>query len=1078
MQYDFWKKPNNANQFVTQINRESSHVFLGGYESAEQARKREASANTFSLDGTWDFILFDKLEDIPDSALQSEKATLKWKDITVPGNWEIQGFAPPIFTNKVYPFQKDDDTGYQEGYLIPAHKDGRRDDVSFFEQFNPPAVPTDNAVGLYRRSFMLPKSPKDKDVFLHFDGVEAAYYLWVNGQPVGYSEDSKLPSEFDVTPYVQEGENIVTVAVLRFCGGTWLEGQDYYHLSGIYRSVRVLMKPKRCIRDMMVDASLNPDLTTGDITARCFVRRAPYYADCRIKMALYDHGGKQLAECERPIDTMAPISGLGTRLNEKYMRPLPESAKFKIPVQDIVPWSCDKPVLYTVVFTLLDEAGEGIDFESCRVGFRRIALDNNIITLNFKRFIFRGANRHDHYYLTGRTLTREHMKKEILLMKEYNFNSVRASHYPNDPVFYDLCDEYGLCVVCESNLETHALMGALTNHPEWSESMLERGRRMVMTHKNHPSIVSWSLGNESGYGPGHAAMANWIREYDPTRMVQYENNDPGSIASDIKCTMYPPVPRILTMVADNVDRRPIVSVEYTYQISNSGGGLYQFNELAETYELFQGGFVWDWQDKCVIAKDVEGNPFPGYSGDFQEDYVEWICPVYMCANGMVFSDLSPKPVCLEMKIAHAPVAFKMSTDASGWFLLRNRYNAISSDEMEYLYEVVVDGEIKEQGKVAFTPVDRTDYADITGRFKTSSHKELLDFQDEDNLFRLDFSKWTTGNRDVDVTLKAVLNLELPWAKKGFEVTSQQFKIKRRALQLAKKPVGVGQLKVSREGSLLTVEGANFTVAFDMEKNLLMRYEKNGEAYLLPSGKEIFRRARSGLHLGSCWWGRCEQHWNALPEGKETPVSAQYLMAPAADRVEVVFQNIYKGEKGSVLGERRIAVLGDGSLYVEAAFHIDAALETVPRLGVEWVLPKGFEQINWYGRGPGESYCDRNLSTPIGYFETTVEDTHLPFVPPSHCGTRADTRSVTFKNEAGRKITVSGAPFYFTAHHNTVEDYWNAAHDHELKRRDEIYLHIDGFHTGIGGNMAWSTEIEDQHLIMAGHHRFGFTVTME
>jgi beta-galactosidase len=1068
----FHRESDYQNQYVTQINRAPSHSRWEAYESLDQAKARTGSKYVMSLDGKWDFLFAESPEGLP-ADFMAPAAKAAWKPIAVPGNWELQGWGKPVYLNTLYPFK--DSPGGRE-LIEPSLK--KTSDI--YKRYNPPFVPTENACGVYRRRFSLPTSFEERPTFIEFGGVESAYYLWINGRPVGYSQDSKLASGFEITGYLVPGENTVTVAVLRFSDGSWLEDQDYFHLSGIFRSVRLVAKPRLRIQDFKVDAE--PDGTGGGrVRARCFVNRAEGFADCRVRLRLFDAAGALLAQAEKPFATATPIFGMGSGRDYRGMRPISGSAGFELKVENVLPWDFDRPRLYTAVFSLVDPNGNECDFEGCRVGFRKILIENNVITLNGKRVVFRGVNRHEHGWPTGRVVSRERMIEEIILMKRLNFNAVRTCHYPDSPVWYDLCDEYGLMIVCETNLETHGLAGTITNDPEWAEAMLERARRMVLTHKNHPSIVSWSLGNESGYGPGHASMANWIREYDGTRLVQYENNDPGSIASDIKCTMYPPRRILDSMIADNRDRRPIVMVEYAYQISNATGHFEQFNQLAEKYEIFQGGFVWDWQDKCLPARDKNGAEFFGFGGDFGEDLVDWVCPEFMCANGVVLPDLTPKPCAWEIKQGQAPFIVELVNRRNGCFLLKNRSQGIGFDQISVEAEYLVEGVRIERREIALPDPALLDADEAAALMREEGMPEGLvppvRLSEGDLPFTVDLAKLIQAPHEAYLTLKVRTAVDFPWAPKGHEIASYQFEIRGRS-PIRPKAAPKEKLSLEKKGDIILVRGEGFEAEFDCRKNLLGGYRKNGVHYIIEGGNERFTRGRSGLHLEEKWWGESNGLWAEVMPGKleRRAVRSASSLADGVARVE--FENEIEGKAGMIRSRLTYTVYGDGEVEVEALADIDSAFVHVPRVGLDFTIAEGFERLSWYGRGPGESYCDRKLSAPVGSYVSTVEATHFPFVPVSHNGSHSDTRRFALESPSGGKLIVSGAPFSFDAHHNTVEDYWKARHEHELVRRKEIYLTIDGAMAGIGGDMFWSTELDEAHKVRAGQHRFGFRMRFE
>lgn len=1034
------------NQMVTAINREPAHIPWSAYTSENEAKARLSSEYIINLDGTWEFTLADTVNSIPADFLKPDYSG-SFASITVPGNWELQGFDKPVYVNMLYPFVPN----VEEPYLTKVRKDGKRDT---HEEYTPPFIPEkQNHVGLYRKKFTVPDSFDGRDVFLCCNGVESAYYLWINGKPVGYSQDSKLPSEFEISRYLDKGENLIAMAVLRFCDGAWLEDQDYFHVSGIFRSVKLTAKPKARIFDIQADAKPLYN-GSGIVTARVSVNRFEFFADYKIRLSLYNPDGGLIARHVRGIDAFSEPTGKW-RIAPLPYKKLPQTAWFEFDVLNISEWSCDSPALYTVVAALIDPADNEVDFESVRLGFREIRINNNIINLNGRRFVFRGVNRHEWAWPTGRTVSTEHMVAEIRRMKELNFNSVRTCHYPNDKRWYDLCDEYGLLVVCEANVETHGVAAGITYNPEWSSAMLERVRRMVCIHKNHPCIVSWSLGNESDFGPNHAAMANWIREYDNTRLVQYEHCDPGSIASDIKCTMYPRIDDILKMISDNDDRRPIVLVEYIFQTANAGGGMDQFNMLVETYDIFQGGFVWDWQDKCLPAKTDDGTVFYGFGGDWNEEIIEWECPEYMMASGILLPDLSPKPCAYEIKQGQAPVIIEQKPrDFTGYkekdtYILKNRYHNRTTKTIKCEAVLSVEG----------IEVNRTVIAiPETG---PNCDAEFI-FVPE-----IELKPETYLTFVITLTEKDLL---LP---EGHEVAAYQFCLRGRKSALFV-PAAMKTVTTDLSGDVFTARGDSFNVAFDLKSGLLSRYERNSVLYF-SGGVENVSRGRSVMHLEEKWGGPVQHIWDAVKPGaltREIVGVSHYL---ENNKVTVAIQSKLAGDRGDILTETVYTVCGDGTLIVDVTTDIDSAYVHVPRVGVGFVVAEDFETLRWFGRGPGESFCDRKLSALVGQYNSTVESTHFPFVPPSHNGSHTETRWLTLSNKDGHEIKVSGTDFTFDVHHNTVNEYWNARHEHELLRHKESYLYLDDRHAGIGGDMAWASEINEKHLIPAGVYNYRFVI---
>ncbi|HOS42617.1 MAG TPA: glycoside hydrolase family 2 TIM barrel-domain containing protein, partial [Armatimonadota bacterium] len=503
---------------VLERNRELTHVPLGAYPDAETARRadRRASPYVLSLNGVWKFHLVDSPLRVPAGFAEDDFDVAGWDDLPVPSNWQLFDYPDrPIYTNWHYPFPP-----------------------------NPPFVPAHNPTGCYRRAFTLPERWAGRETFLVLESVDSACYVWVNGTEVGYSQDSRLPAEFNITPYLRPGENTVAVQVMRYCDGTYLEDQDYWQMSGIQRDVFLYSKPAAHLRDFTVRTTFDADYRDATLYVAAYLSEVPDLEQYRVSVMLYDADGEPVfAEpILTPVKAHSPM--YGGLADERGCAKLEQ--RVAAPRQ----WSAETPYLYTLVLALLDADGNALDFESSRVGFRQLEITDRMVRINGRRLVVRGVDRHEHHPERGRALTDEDMRREIIQMKRLNFNAVRTSHYPDHPRFYDLCDEYGIYVVDEANLETHGVEAQLSKDPAWALAYLQRAVRMALRDKNHPSVCFWSLGNESYYGPHHAAMAAWLRLYDPTRPVQYESGYPGPAVSDILVPMYGRIPWLHEVLAD------------------------------------------------------------------------------------------------------------------------------------------------------------------------------------------------------------------------------------------------------------------------------------------------------------------------------------------------------------------------------------------------------------------------------------------------------------------------------------------------------------------------------------------------
>ena len=963
------------NQHVTQINREQIHSPWGAYENASQARTcdRDASANVLNLDSVWKFHLAPSVAAVPEGFWTDGFDASSWADILVPGNWEVQGFGKPIYTNLVYPFHLNtDDACIQKPSLTGAA-------VSDVLRMNPPFVPEANPTGCYVRRFSLPADFAGKSVFLQFGGVESAFYVWVNGRCVGFSKDSKLAAEFDVTAFIRPGENTLAVQVMRWSDGTWVEDQDYWYLSGIFRSVRLIAKPSIHIRDWFVRAT--PD--AGGPGGRCKVdvnlKQLPGYGDHVVQLELYDSAGRLAAKGQGRLD---PTAGLWT-FN-------PTAISVEITLEEVERWAPETPVLYTLVLTLLDSAGRPVDFESCRTAFRQIEIRQNVICLNGVRMIFRGVNRHEHAVHTGRFVSREHMRDEVRLMKQLNFNAVRTCHYPDDPAWYDLCDEYGLCVICEANIETHGVGGMLSNDPSWAGVFLERASRMVLAHKNHPCIVSWSLGNESLYGPHHAAAANWIRQYDPRRLVQYESGFPPAIISDLRSYMYQQPKRIIELLADARDLRPIVLVEYLYQIRNSGGGMHIFAELVERFERFQGGCVWDWQDKCLIARTPDGREFFGYGGDFGEDFRDNTYPSFMTCNGLVLPDLTPKPVAFEIKHFQSPVQIAAVDANAGRFTLRNRHQGGDLSHYRLEWSLLENGLAIDGGPL---PVPAAALmADAPLNVELAA---LLPTRKPGCEYHINF--------------RLTLATATPWAPAGHEVYAQQFALARVAPAVVEGPRAEAVELATMDATFRIMRG-DFTIEFDRKTGLIRSVRKDGGSYIEQGAIENVHRPQTGLDTDPGWG--IYHLWLPLSPDKLSRHllgADAYALPDGRARVSVRTELRSSASPFLIRNEVEYTVSGDGRIEVDVAIDIDRDFDHVPRVGIGLVLPGGFETLEYLGRGPGENYLDRKGSTHVGRYISTVTAQHFGFIPPSECGGHEDVRWLELRDSAGRALRIQSPP---------------------------------------------------------------------
>ena len=1037
---------------ITALNREPAHSPWRAYESEEQAIAGGKSLNVELLNGTWLFKLYPNPSKIdPFYAPSFKHGHAGFTTIPVPSNWELHGHSEPIYTNIPYPWPYE-----AEGkHMIKPAQDGKNIP-------NPPFVTEDNPCGCYYHEFKIDRhvgvGAHAPNLFIRFDAVETAYKLWVNGKFVGYSEDSKLPSEFNISEFVTPGKNTLAVQVVRFTKASYIEDQDYWHISGICGDVSLIYKPAAHISDYQIKAI--PHLRgkfgthdTGVLSADVTMSRVPLYGDYKIKLSVYSPTGELITQAED-----APRQSPGYNLKAT---PSANTARFELVATDITPWTTETPVLYRVVMSLTSPDGTVIDVEACNIGFKKVEIKDGVLYLNEQRIVIQGVNRHQHHYKTGRVVPREWMRQEIIEMKRMNMNAVRTSHYPCNDTWYELCDELGLLLVCEANLETHGTDGQLAQTPAWAQMFLERAVRMVQNFKNHVSIFSWSLGNESGVGANHGAMAGFIREYDDTRLCQYEGAEPGALVSDIRGFMYAPLEKIYAMLTSPTDTRPIILVEYLYQIRNAGGGLYHFRRLTEDYPRFQGGFVWDWQDKVLENTTADGEKYLAHGGDFDESVTDATSPLFMTNNGIVRGDLKWKPVAHELKQAYAPIVVRPALA-----------------KQQHLQCNIMDGRFEIVNRTYTKPLSTFTITAFVIEDGHAMHSEIINIADDLPplgsmviSFAPDYEMKEYSEYFIEFRITE--NNATVYADAEHEVCRFQYKLASATTVAKPSPAVADGVAVSEDAVAVTLEAAGVqAVICKQTGNLSLR--KDGE-YISLGGTTRLERQYSGMDTGQRWGGAFDE-FNAVHES-----DLESVTLGGKNSVTVTYKIITnKNGRGLVsYAKNTYTMQPTGELEIDFAINLNNDLLYVPRVGMEFVLPAGFEKLSYYGLGENENYTDRQMSAFMGVYDTTVSDQHFPFCPPSHCGGHGGTRWVTLENAQGKRITFTGErPFHFDALHNNIEDYRTAMHNHELPTRDETFLHIDAAHSGIGSNMGWSSHIDTAHLVPAAVHGLRVKVNLQ
>ncbi|EMA38018.1 glycoside hydrolase family 2 TIM barrel-domain containing protein [Halococcus hamelinensis] len=1002
-------------------NRIDPHVPVVPYADATTAVVRDRTASPWfrSLNGFWNFSLVETPADTPDGFHDPDFDDGDWDELRVPRNWQTAGHGEPHYTNVVYPFPVD-----------------------------PPNVPTENPTGLYRRSFTIPEGWSERRIRLRFDGVDSAFHVWVNGERVGYSEGSRLPSEFDITESVSPGENSLAVRVYKWSNGSYLEDQDMWWLSGIFRDVSLSAKPTVQVRD--VDIRTEPDDEFEDWTLRGVAdvsNVGETRSSARVTAALRDEDGLELG-----VDFSETTVALDPGATEEV--------RFEAVVEEPGRWTAETPARYHLTLTVVE--GDSSIVVSQPVGFRDVAIEDGRLLVNGEAITVRGVNRHDFHPDWGRTVPVSVMREDIELMKRHNVNAVRTAHYPNDPRFYDLCDEYGLYVLDETDLECHGLekVGStphLSDDPTWEATYVDRMVRMIERDKNHPSVIVWSLGNESGFGVNHERMAEATRERDPTRPIHYEPDEDQRV-SDIIGPMYPPFDQLDAWAADDLDH-PVILCEYAHAMGNGPGNLREFWDRFDEHDQLQGGFVWDWIDQGLRQRTDDGTERFAYGGDFGDEPNDGNFNV----NGLVLPDREPSPGLVEYKKVIEPVVLRDAGRRFGEIVVENRYDFRSLDGLDASWSLRADGVETQDGSLPLPTVGPGEEATV----EVPVAPDRLD-ADAENVLTIEVSL-AHGTR---------------WAKRGHTVATGQFELPGSDLGTRSLPGPSretrGALTCDATDRGIVVSNPAFELVFDDTFGRIDSFRYRGRD-LIDRGPTVgFWRAPTdndrGLPLARTFLSRMtrrqetgtrveasdvrtvgfEQLWREA-RLDELGFRADEVACESTDGERVVVDVVGRiappiYDHGFAV-EQSYTIERDGSVSVETAIEPEgdlSMLPSLPRVGLDLALDGSLDRATWYGRGPGESYVDSKEAALLGRYSRPVSELHTPYVRPQENGNRTDTRWVAFADRRGVGLRVIGnESFDFSAHHYDTTDLTAADHDHELPRREAVSVSLDHDHCGLG-----------------------------
>ena len=1014
--------PDWENPQVFAINKEAPRATFLPYQNEELAIADDYAQSAFflSLNGTWKFNWVKKPADKPVNFYANNYDVSQWSDIKVPGNWELQGFGTPIYTNITYPFP-----------------------------VNPPFIDhRDNPVGSYKRFFELPKNWDDRRVYLHFESSTAAMYVWVNGQKVGYSQNNKGPAEFDITPYVLKGKNSIAVEAYRWSDGSYLEDQDFWRLSGFDRGIYLYSTGQLRLQDFFAKADLDKAYKNGLLEVEVDVRRFnSSSAKSTLEVKLLDSTGKQIVRKVAPV-TFSDKNNSEVVFSQKIISP-------KL-------WSNEDPNLYTLVLSLKLEDGTLLEATSCKIGFRKVEIKNAQLLVNGKPVMVRGVNMHEHHPYHGHVVDRETMLEDIALMKQHNINAVRLSHYPHSSLWYKLADEHGLFLVNEANIESHGLgaenQGGFNKErhvaylPEWSAAHMDRAKSLVERDKNHPSVIIWSLGNECGNGPVFYEMYKWIKNRDNTRLVQFEQAG-ESENTDVVCPMYPSIDNMKNYAARTDVTRPYIMCEYAHAMGNSTGNFQAYFDIINGSKHMQGGFIWDWVDQGLHAVDDSGRDYWAYGGDiggYQYTHDE-----NFCANGLVGSDRKPHPGLLEVKKVYQDILFDAKDLERGLITVNNRF--LYNDLKNYSFK----WELKKNGQL---------FAERT--FEISQPAGTI----KDVKIEMPKVVMISGN-EYHLNIFAYTKEATKMVPAGHEVAREQFAFKGNNYFNEPSADTRGQLVVTNNSNQIEVVTTNHRIVFSKWNGQISQYVYKGK-HLLKSGPEPdFWRAPTDNDFGNGMPVKLNV-WRAAgknklvknieldEQGHAVVITVDYLLTDISSDYKTVY-----------------TVLPNGMVKVSVSWKAGSInLPEMPRFGMQMQLNNEYHNFKYYGRGPWENYSDRKTASFIGIYESSVASQAVEYIRPQENGNKTDVRWLTLTNDKGEGFKIEGMqPLSVKASNNPAEDLdpgftKKQQHPSNVIPRHQIYLNVDLMQRGVGGDNSWGAMPHNPYLLLAQEYRYSYTIS--
>lgn len=1017
-QQNDWENPSLVDQ-----GKEKAHASFILFDNDKDAIEDDYAKSPYYqlLNGVWKFNYVDQHKDRIKDFYRPELADANWKTINVPSNWELNGFGIPIYTNIIYPHPK-----------------------------TPPFIGDNNPVGTYRKSFTVPENWQGREIMLHFGSISGCAFIYVNGKKVGMTKASKTPAEFNITPYLIKGNNQLAVQVFRWSDGSYLEDQDFWRLSGIERDVYLFSMPKQTIWDFFLKGDLDKNYTDGIFSASIDLRKfaAAKFMGGHVAVALLDKNGKQVFyQTQRLNDSSDPIQTLN----------------FGGLVKKPLKWNAEQPNLYSCLITFNDQNGKKIAVTGAKVGFRKVEIKNAQLLINGVATSVHGVNKHEHDEVTGHTVSKELMLKDIQLMKAFNINAVRLSHYPNDPLWYKLCDEYGLYLVDEANIETHAMGAELqgsfdkSKHPaylpEWAAAHTDRTVRMVERDKNHPSIIIWSLGNECGNGPVFHDNYTWIKNRDNTRMVQFEQAG-EDWNTDIVCPMYPSMAAMTKYASDTTKKRPYIMCEYAHAMGNSNGNFQEYFDVMRTSKHMQGGFIWDWVDQGIKTKDANGKTFWAYGGDLGGFYLQ--NDDNGVADGMLSSDRTPDPGAYEIKKGYQYILFTSNNISNGKLSIENLYDFTNLDQYSFKWELISNGKVVK---------------DATFELNLAPHakKEIK--------LNLPLLKAIAGT-EFYLNVYAYRKTESPMLPIGFEVAKEQFKYS--GDFFAKPQSQEAKLKVQTLANKLVFDAGLVHGEFDIKTAKFTSYTIGNGHSFTNFPEPYFWRAPTDNDFGNKMPEKLGV-WRSAHENKQL---MNVNIVKQTDSGQLIRVN-YQLNNIAVPYLVDYLINNDGSVKITATMDMAGRdLPELPRFGMRTELADKFGNLTYYGRGPFENYSDRNLASFVGLYIDKVENQfYKGYIRPQENGNKTDVRWLTLTDELGRGIKIEGLqPINFTAINHATEDLdpgltKKQQHPTDLPERKRVYLSIDLQQRGVGGDTSWGAYPHRPYRLIAKKYSYSYVISL-